>query len=295
MTKLIDRLIARWQESLIGRVLQRFNDSHGAVLASGMSFSAVFSVFAALWIGIGVFGFLLTGNPELWDTIMALLNSWIPGLIDLGNGGAIDPGTLRPSISALSWTGAIALLALLFTALGWLEATRSSLYAVMGLPESKRNVVVVKVTDIGLMLGFGIIILLTGVSAIAAGSAASWLSDLTHFGEQHEMFSTGVIQIAGFSVNFVFNIVVLLMLFRVLARVKLRVREYWLQLLCGAIALTIMQALGSILLGGASRNPLLATFAILVGLLLWFNLVSRLILLIAAWIAVSHEPELEMD
>ena len=43
----------------------------------------------------------------------------------------------------------------------------------------------------------------------------------------------------------------------------------------------------ALLIGGATRNPLLATFAVFVGLLLWFNLISRVLLLSASWIAVG--------
>lgn len=293
MKQFITRLTNLWNTSLPGRVLTRFNDSHGSVLASGMSFSAIFSVFAAIWIGIGVFGFVLAGNTELWETTLLLLNTWVPGLFDLGSGGAINPDELRPSVTVLSWTGAIAIITLLFTAMGWLEATRSSLYAVMKLPESKQNVFLTKVIDLGLMAGFGLLVLLTAASSILASTAAGWLSELLTGGRDHEVLSTLSIQVIGFIGNFIFNIVVLLMLLKVLASLNLKLREFWVQLLVGALVLTGMQTLGSLLLGGAGRNPLLATFAVLVGLLLWFNLISRIILLIAAWIAVAKEEHLQ--
>ena len=49
-----------------------------------------------------------------------------------------------------------------------------------------------------------------------------------------------------------------------------------------------MQLLGTRLLAGASRNPLLAPFATLIGVLIWFNLVSQLMLAIAAGIAEAQ-------
>jgi membrane protein len=48
-----------------------------------------------------------------------------------------------------------------------------------------------------------------------------------------------------------------------------------------------MKILGGALLGGATNNPLLATFAVIIGLLIWFNLVSTVTLLAASWIAVG--------
>ena len=43
------------------------------------------------------------------------------------------------------------------------------------------------------------------------------------------------------------------------------------------------------MIGGAGHNPLLAGFALLVGLLVWFNLVARIYLLAVAWIAVGMD------
>ena len=52
-------------------------------------------------------------------------------------------------------------------------------------------------------------------------------------------------------------------------------------------ALAGLSALGGLLLGGATANPLLATFTVFIGLLVWFNLVSRVMLLSGSWIAVG--------
>jgi membrane protein len=49
----------------------------------------------------------------------------------------------------------------------------------------------------------------------------------------------------------------------------------------------VLKVLGNALLGGASRNPLLASFAVIIGLLIWFNLISQVILLSASWIAIG--------
>jgi uncharacterized BrkB/YihY/UPF0761 family membrane protein len=42
-------------------------------------------------------------------------------------------------------------------------------------------------------------------------------------------------------------------------------------------------------IGGAGSNPLLAGFALIVGLLIWFNLVARIYLLAVAWIAIGMD------
>jgi membrane protein len=41
-------------------------------------------------------------------------------------------------------------------------------------------------------------------------------------------------------------------------------------------------------LAGAGKNPILAPFAIIIGLLIWFNLVSQVYLVSAAWSAIRE-------
>ena len=49
--------------------------------------------------------------------------------------------------------------------------------------------------------------------------------------------------------------------------------------------------LGNSLLGGASNNPLIASFAVFIGLLIWFNLVCQVVLAAAAWVAVGIKDD----
>jgi len=47
----------------------------------------------------------------------------------------------------------------------------------------------------------------------------------------------------------------------------------------------VLKLLAATLIGMATRNPLFGSFVVVVGLLFWLNLVSRLVLLAAAWAA----------
>jgi membrane protein len=86
---------------------------------------------------------------------------------------------------------------------------------------------------------------------------------------------------------FVIDTIVLAALFRFLSRAAIQWRRLWGGSLLGGAALLSIQLLSSLLIGGAARNPLLATFAVFVGLLLFFRLTSIVTLAAAAWIAVG--------
>jgi membrane protein len=60
----------------------------------------------------------------------------------------------------------------------------------------------------------------------------------------------------------------------------------------GGLTLLGLKVLGAALLGGATSNPLLTSFALFIGVLLWFNFICRVLLLTASWIATGLDRTL---
>jgi len=75
-------------------------------------------------------------------------------------------------------------------------------------------------------------------------------------------------------------------MFRVMSRVTIPWRNLFFGVLLGSLVLAGLSVLSGLLFAN-QKNPLLATFTVFIGLLLWFNLISRVILLSASWIAVG--------
>ena len=59
----------------------------------------------------------------------------------------------------------------------------------------------------------------------------------------------------------------------------------WWGALIGAVGFELLKSAATLLLAGTLTNPVYASFAVLVGLLVWINLVMRLVLFSAAWTA----------
>ncbi len=94
-------------------------------------------------------------------------------------------------------------------------------------------------------------------------------------------------RIIGLALTFALDATVLAGLYRFLAGVHIPRGPLWQGALLGAAALGILKVLGASLLGGATKNPLLASFAVIIGLLIWFNLVCQVILIAASWVVVT--------
>ncbi|PZQ89647.1 MAG: ribonuclease [Leifsonia xyli] len=267
------------------RVFLDYGAHRGPLLAAGLSNQAIFAVFAAIWVTFSVFGIVLAGNRELQDALFALLASAVPGLIETGDGtGAIDPRDLV-NTTVLSWTGAIALGGLFFTALGWLASARDAVRVLGDLPGPRTNFLLLKLKDLGLALGFGALLLISAALSVlstdALGDALAWL------GIRDSASTTLAARALSVLLMFTLDTVVLAALYRVLAGVHIPLRFLLQGALLGALALGVLKILGTALLGGATNNPLLAGFAVIIGLLIWFTLVCQVILIAACWVFVS--------
>jgi membrane protein len=267
------------------RVFQRYVSKHGDLLSAGMSVSALFSVFAMLYVGFAVAGLYLQGSPKVRDSFVELVNTSVPGLIDTGDGGAINLTDLFDA-QILGWTGVIAVLVLTFTSLGWLGATRDAVRAIFDLPPQKTFFLLLKLKDLGLIVGFGIAMIVSAALSVGSTSALTLIFSAVGIGQGSALFRFAI-RVAVLLIVLVLDTLVLATLFRVLSGVVIPWRRLVTGSLIGAVALGILKVLGSSLIGGAGRNPLLTSFAVIVGILVWFSLICRVILLAASWIAVD--------
>lgn len=286
MKQKLQKLITWVQGLRPVRAFMHYSESRGPLLAGGLSYQAIFAVFAALWVGFSVAGLLVETNPDIRQAFFRVLNESIPGLIDTGTSdGIVDPDDLRTGV-VLSWTGAIALGGLLFTALAWLASARDAIRTLFGLPGELVNFFLLKLKDIGLGIGFSAALLVSSTLLVFSTQALNSTLDFVGI-EQDSLLGTVAGRTVGLVLMLVLDTATLAALYRLLSGLVIP----WKRLLAGALlggaGLGVLKVLGSLLLGGASRNPLLASFAIILGLLIWFNLICQVILLAASWIAVG--------
>jgi membrane protein len=276
------------------RVWRHFLARNGFLLSSGMSYQALFAIFAAVYVVFAVAGIWLTGDPDTLDAFVLLLNTYAPGLI--GEDGIISRDDLvevaSSSTSLFGWTGAVALAGLIWTAIAWITYARMAVRSIFGLPKDTRAYLLLKTRDFLAGLAFGTILLVATVLSVVATAFLGWLLGLTGLSGESG-WSSGLLQSGALLVVFVIDTIALAVLFRFLSGATMPWRRMWAGSLLGSAAISVLQFLGGFLITGTSANPLLATFAVFIGLLLWFRLTSIVILVAASWIAVeaadSHE------
>lgn len=280
----IPALVARVMALRPVRVLLHYSGQAGPILAAGMSYQGLFALFAALWVAFSVAGFIIADQPALQDTIFQAIETTVPGLV--GPNGAIDTTELL-STDALTWTGAIALAGLLFTALGFLASMRDAIRRIFGLPSDTTFFLLQRGKDLGLALGFGVLILLSAALSIASTSTIDFVLGLVGV-DAESVFAQAVAAAITYVVVFLIDTTTLMAAYRVLSRIRIPLRRLVVGGAIGGAALGILKALFELgVVSGVGNNKLLASFAVIIGLLVFLNFACQVLLLGAAWISVG--------
>jgi membrane protein len=272
--------LARLMESRPALAWQRYTEARGNILAAGMGFFAFFSIFPAVALAFSVFGFVLREHPDLLKSVYDQLSRYLPGLVqEAGHPEGLIPRR-APQALTLTLTGVIAFVTLVLTGLGWLRAVREGIRAVFGAKGSGRNLVTNMVRDLGVLFSLGLGIALIAVLTSGVGAAAGWIAEGIGMSGH-----TWVLLIADFVVSVVADTALMIVLLRVVSGVKVPWRDLSGGALVGGVGFSLLKLSAAALLPRLTANPLFASFVVVVGLLVWLNLIARLTLISAAWAA----------
>lgn len=284
-------LLGHAKETRVARALTRYGLANGALLSGGITYRAIFSLFAALTIGFTVFMRFLGSNDDLKSQVIASVNKAVPGLIAAPgtSDGLLQLDDLVMS-STLTWPTVIAGLVLLWSVITAMDALRSSVRVMFSLPPRGDSAVKAKLAS---FLGFIIVVLAVLLSAIAT----TVLNGATHFLDGFldlGGFGSALTTIGTYVVSFGLDMLTFYLVVRVLSGVQIGRRDMLLGAAVSAAGFLIIRTLGtSIVVGSASRNAVFATAAVLVTILVWLYLCARILLTACAIAADPPGPLLE--
>lgn len=277
-----------WARGLLPyRVYKSYSAAGGNLLAAGMSFQAVFATFAAIWVGFSLTGIFLSQRPDIRRAVIGFINAQVPDLITTG--GPIDPKLLE-STTSFGWTGGLAVVVVLYTAINWLNYVRTAVRTIFALPQSNLNFMLLKVYDLVLAVLYVIFVLLSAAATVGL-TKLSGLVFPTLGIEDSSGIGKIVFQTVGLIVVFLFDTILLAAIIRILSGVPIPWRILLGGTLLGGVALMALKILGTYLLTKPVSNPLLASFAVFIGLLIYFNFASRIYLLATSWVAVQMRDQ----
>src|SRR5450830_1916580 len=273
-------VLAWWQRTRAARANARFGSAGGGVLTGGIAYAALFSVFAALTIAYTAFVAVIGHDQVLREDVLRTVSASLPGLVDSGSGdGLVKPADLVLG-AGLNVAGVVAVVVLLLSATSALAALRTAVRAMFDERGPGGNAVTGNLRELAGLVGTALAVLVSTVLGIAVTAAAGWLLRLLGLG-------VGVGTSAlGFLVALVVDAATFVLVVRVLAGVHPPWRDLRQGALLCAVGVGVVRLLGtSVVAGSARHNAVLASFAAVVTLLVWINLIARIVLLAAAWTA----------
>ncbi|WP_051479155.1 YihY/virulence factor BrkB family protein [Arthrobacter sp. H5] len=271
------------------RVFQLYSVRRGPLMAAGIAYRMFFSIASLLIAGISILGLVVSGNVALQNVIVDAVASTTPGLIDTdpdngASGGLVTADQLFSADTGLSVALVVSTIVTLITALGWIAGVREGMRGIFALPPVVVNPVLLKLKDLGTLLVLGVALVLTTVVGLAANTLLDVVFDWLQFGDAARPFTW----FAGVVVMLVLDLAVAVILFRGASGIEMHRKNLFQAALIAAAGSTLLRTFSTLLLGNVDRgNALLAPFAVILGLFVWFFLLSQVYLLAAAWGAIG--------
>ena len=184
---------------------------------------------------------------------------------------------------------------LLLTGLGWIDSLRASIRSMHELDDEPGNAVKLKVVDLGALIGLGLIgLIATGASSILTGLSqriVDWTDlDGTWLAHWGLGLCSIVVGIAAGAVLFTY-------LQTALPRILLPRKVVLIAALAGGIVFYLAQRLGNVYVNHViGANAAYGALALPLALLVWIYLMTRVIMLVAAWTkeaTLDREPATE--
>ena len=283
----IEPVVRWWKRSLPGRIVDRYLSHRGSLMGNGLAYGLLFAFFAGVWMVLSLAGVIVIGSEQLQRLLIEAVDTVIPGSTDT----FMSASALSRASNTFTWTGLVTVAIFWWTVTGWMDSLRTAVQSMFDDYQDDVDLVKARLRDTAAIMMVALLFILSTVAGTVSSGLMRTL--LTWLGIPGDSFAGSLaLDLVGLCSGLVLNFLLFILLLRVVSHIHAG-RFMIAACVLGAVTLTVMQLFGTRLLGGASRNPLLAPFAAIIGVLIWFNLVAQVIMICAAFIAeCRNDPTL---
>ncbi len=267
-------VVAPLMRTHVWRAYARLVTAHWARLAAAITFTSFVALFPLITVGAAIGARLLSEDRlgELQDKIA----DQAPGLSDL-----LDLNSL---VAHAGTVGLIAGVLLLVIGVNWVGALRGCLRAVWEKEQDPGNPILLRIKDAGVLIGLGAVGLLAIGSSVFANSAVGWAADKVGI---EGGSGRALLFFAGLAIALLVDFLLLIYLLTRLPQVHPGRRAVVVAGLIGAVGFELLKWLLTAYLQGVAGKSMYGAFAVPVAVVLWINLMARLLLYCAAWTATE--------
>ncbi|HWG94221.1 MAG TPA: YhjD/YihY/BrkB family envelope integrity protein [Mycobacteriales bacterium] len=258
------------------RAAQRYQADTGDRLAASVTFFGFLSFFPLLALSASLLALFL-GDSAI-TTVAREVDSFAPGLSEqLGLETLLEENTS----TALGLAGLASLAGLLYAGLGWVDALREAVRTVWHQNVKAGNFLKKKAVDVVILAGLGATLVFSVLVSAAAGAFTGVFLDLV--GLDDGPVGNLLVTLLGTVLALLTSTLLFLYLFIRLPKVQTPWRKVLRGAVLAAVLFEVLKRVGAVYVERTTENPLYGAFAVVVGLLVWINLVSRMLLFCAAW------------
>jgi membrane protein len=241
-------------------VLKKLSDDHGAHLAALIAYYGFFSLLPLLLVLVTVLGYVLSGDPHLYDRIV------VKGALHQFPviGHDLQVNALRGHATALI----IGIAAAIWAGLGVTLAGQRAMDQVWDIPQrERRDWLMSRLRGLVILAVLGT---LNVAITTAVGLIASGLGD-------------GLLKLLGWALSIPLNVLLFWATFRLLTSREIPTRCLVSGILIAAVGWTLLQVLGGIYVAHvvSRATSTYGVFAIMIGLLTWLYLGAQVVLIAA--------------
>jgi len=255
------------------RMFQRYQADSGDRLASAVTFYWFLSLFPILLIAV------YFTRLALGDDAGRQVTSGLGPYLGKPTAGAIADVVQSNAGKA----GLIGLFGTLLSGLGWIDALREAIRTVWHQNIKAGNIITRKLIDTVALVGLFAVI---AASVVVSGAATAATQQVLSFlGMSQSAGAKVVTFVLSYALGALIDVGIFLYLFVRLARVPTPVRRVLKGAVFGAVGFEVLKFAGAFYIGRTTSKgeATYGSFAVVVGLLLFLNLVSRLVLYTAAF------------
>jgi membrane protein len=258
----------------LARSYERYEEQRGDRLAAAVAYFGFLSFFPLLALAYALLGYLVGVSEQARHYLVDAVGSVLPGLA--------DQVAVEQIAQAKATAGVIGLVGLLITGLAWVDALRESLREIwLNDPTGGGNLLVRKLLDAGVLVFLGVVLILSVAVSTVTTSATYAVLDAVGLDGTPGLGT--LLRLLALAVGIMFDTLIFLVLFARLSGTRAPWRRLLRGALFGAVGFETLKLIATFLIGHTLHNPVYASFAVVAGLLVWINVVSRFSLFAAAW------------
>jgi membrane protein len=267
------------------RAYAHYTKVFGRQLAAAITYFGFLSFFPLLALAFALVGYVTAAFPDAQATVTDALEGAFPSLI------GSEPGQLNVQdiIDAKAGATLIGLVGLFYAGLGLIDALRDALRRVYGTSDVRLKYVKKKAVDVVVLAGLGLAVLASLVVSTVATEVTRQTLSVVDLDDS--LVAVAVLKVLSVGLALLADTVLFAILLSRLSGARQRWRDVGSAAVLGAVGFEVLKFAGVYIIGRVTANPLYATFGFVVGLLIWINLLSQLLILVAAWGVTQNDSD----